>query len=707
VNTSLKFYLQIIFVFLLITAVHAQEEDKYELVDFLIEGNSTLDTYALQKIITTEESSSWFGQFLNSFSSFGGPAVYLDTIIVKDDIELLKSFYRYNGFFEAEVKYEYTLDHEDREASLKYIIDEKTPFSIREIQYTGVDSIRGEFRAYIRELTEVDTADRYRGEKIGEMREEILLFLRDKGYMLANINAPTVLVDTIKNKVSVDFKINTGRRYIVNDVRITKSGNNKDLVNDELLKNIVAADTGEYYEYSLLKRGQVRLYRTGLFNSALVTGVIADTTNDKVPVNINVDVGLLYEITPEIILNDEDATLNIGLGVGFTRKNFLGDARKFTIRTSAASKDIREFLANPSISDTTVFGYADARTILEQPILFGYNVFTKWENYATVQKRKDQWNTTIFGSKISFNVDLPKFVWLTSLTTYFNWENSKYVYHDNFVSSTFSDYLSQSGDNDLSSIFQDTLDLSITSQSNNAVFGFQIGADKTDNFVFPTQGYVISILFEDGNSLPWLWSKAFGGKFKEPQYLKLNLNSSYFIPFPGLDLSSIGFKFRIGNIQTYRGDKSKIPINQRFYAGGSNSVRGWRTRELVPKVELPLDNVDVSALTPAEFERLFLEDAAPGGFFIIEGSVESRIRLFEKIGSAVFFDFGNTWNKPNNFKWNNIAAAVGFGFRYYSEYIPVRIDFGFKAYDPGDKTDIFQKNFLNNLIFYVGIGEAF
>ena len=709
-DTTLKFSLNIVLCFLLVTVIYSQDEDKYELVDFSIEGNSKLDSYDLHRVIATEESPSWFGKFLNSFSSFGGPAAYLDTIAAKDDIELLRSFYRYNGFFKADINFRYTLNHEDEEASLSYIIDEGIPFNISKMEHSGVDSIRGEFRTYIRELTKIDTNDIYSGEKVGEIREEIIQYLRDKGFMLASIKPPTVLVDTVENKVEVELKIDTGRRYIVNDVRITKSGNNKELVNDNLLKTIVAVDTGEYYEHSLLKLGQVRLYRTGLFNSALVTGVIPDTTKNKVPININVDVGLLYEITPEIILNNdnEDGSVNVGLGIGFTRKNFLGDARKFTIRTSAASKDITEFLSNPSLSDTTVFGYADARMILEQPILFGYNVLTKLENYATVQKRRDEWNTTIFGSKLSFNVDLPSFVWLTSLTTYFNWENSKYVYQDNFVSKTFSNFISQSSDNNLSQLSQDTLDLSITSESNNAVFGFQIAADKTNDFVFPTKGYLISILFEDGNSIPWLWNKAFGSSFNDPQYLKLNLNSNYFVPLPGLDLSTLGFKFRVGNIQTYRGDQSKIPINQRFYAGGSNSVRGWRTRELVPKVELPLDNVDVSALTPAEFERLFLEDAAPGGFFIIEGSIESRIRLFEKIGTALFFDFGNTWNSTKEFRWDNLAAAVGFGFRYYSEYIPIRVDFGFKAYDPSDRKNIFRKEgLLDNLIFHVGIGEAF
>ena len=76
-------------------------------------------------------------------------------------------------------------------------------------------------------------------------------------------------------------------------------------------------------------------------------------------------------------------------------------------------------------------------------------------------------------------------------------------------------------------------------------------------------------------------------------------------------------------------------------------------------------------------------------------------------------DFGNTYIDHTDMRLDNIAVAVGFGFMYYTDIIPIRIDFGFKAYDPSDPRNFFTR--LNDpnvglgdlLQFHFAIGEAF
>jgi outer membrane translocation and assembly module TamA len=109
-----------------------------------------------------------------------------------------------------------------------------------------------------------------------------------------------------------------------------------------------------------------------------------------------------------------------------------------------------------------------------------------------------------------------------------------------------------------------------------------------------------------------------------------------------------------------------------------------------------------------DLEAILTKGAATGGFFTVEGSLEARIRLLGKIGSAFFIDFGNTWNDYSEFQFDQVAVATGFGFRYYSEFAPIRLDFGFKLYDPNDTRNFFSKRFWKDLIqFHIGIGEAF
>ncbi|MBK6875548.1 MAG: BamA/TamA family outer membrane protein [Ignavibacteria bacterium] len=105
--------------------------------------------------------------------------------------------------------------------------------------------------------------------------------------------------------------------------------------------------------------------------------------------------------------------------------------------------------------------------------------------------------------------------------------------------------------------------------------------------------------------------------------------------------------------------------------------------------------------------------------FLLEGSLELRKKLFpqaenftKNISAAVFFDYGNVWAADNDFRLDQIALAVGFGVRYNVFIGPVRVDLGFKLYDPGttgnkwlfsDLENVFKDRF----VVHFGIGEAF
>ena len=145
------------------------------------------------------------------------------------------------------------------------------------------------------------------------------------------------------------------------------------------------------------------------------------------------------------------------------------------------------------------------------------------------------------------------------------------------------------------------------------------------------------------------------------------------------------------------GGQGLVSPNQTFFAGGSNSVRGWRSRELIPPDEF-------TNLYPLSLnEQLKIR----GGTFLLEGSFEYRRRFEEDFGFVLFLDYGNTWNGPNQFEWNQVALAIGTGFRYYSPIAPFRIDFGFKLYDPKDLKYIYDVPFLETMVINFGIGEAF
>ena len=110
-----------------------------------------------------------------------------------------------------------------------------------------------------------------------------------------------------------------------------------------------------------------------------------------------------------------------------------------------------------------------------------------------------------------------------------------------------------------------------------------------------------------------------------------------------------------------------MPTDTRFVCGGTTSVRGWGAKQL--------------GIVP---------DKNVGGDFIIENSIEYRLRPFlsssnvylRDVGFTGFMDVGNVWTNVNKFKFNELALASGVGIRYYSIVGAIRIDVGFKIYDP-------------------------
>lgn len=686
------------------------QNEKYELEELVFEGNEYISTPELESVINAKESPNWFAQFLNSFTGFGSEAIMFDSTNVTNDIAALKNYYFNRGYFQADIKAKYQLDASSKEATLKFIINEKTPSYFGELEVSGLEEIPKVFSKDINRILSIDTNAIYNTSEIEKINKGLIEYLKTKGMMLAYSKNTLVTIDTLKRKVSVNLDIDTGLRYKISDIRVTKTGEGADHIDESLLKEIVEIKSGDGYNLYDLQRGQARLYRTNLFNSATVSSVVADTSGHNVPLSISASVGPLNEISPEFILNNEDDRLNIGLGIGYSKKNFLGGARKLTLSASAAAQNILEFLQHPVLSDTAVLGFADFRASIEQPFLFGEVINTRFENYITLQKRKNEWNATLIGSKITLDFELPKKVYLSALSTSFNFEHSKYFFWEKYLYDIFYKALKANPaltEEERIKIAKEQSGSFPVSKRNIGILGVDLLANKTDDFLFPTEGYSLSIMLQDGNALPYLASKIFNFPFEEVLYYKVMFSGTGFIPvFPTKD-NSLGSKFIVGLIQEYKGEISKVPFNQRFYSGGSNSVRGWSSRELAPNQP----SINLETPSPEELENLFLKNLTSGGFFVVEGSIETRNRLIGNLGSAFFIDYGNTFIDKKDFRFDRIAIAAGLGLRYYSDIVPIRFDFGFKVYDPNSKTNYLKKkfvsDFLNTLQFHLGIGEAF
>ncbi len=167
--------------------------------------------------------------------------------------------------------------------------------------------------------------------------------------------------------------------------------------------------------------------------------------------------------------------------------------------------------------------------------------------------------------------------------------------------------------------------------------------DSRDHPFEPRHGMVVGVSFK-------LASKYL---LSESNFYKLNVSTSF---YRGLNKwLTLAVAFRGGFAEGF-GDTKELPIVERFYLGGRNSVRGFPQNGLGPKSK---DNSPI------------------GGNAFVSGNLEFRIKAWKSLGFVLFLDTGNVWERIKDIDFN-LRYTAGIGLRYSTPVGPIRIDYGHK-----------------------------
>lgn len=130
---------------------------------------------------------------------------------------------------------------------------------------------------------------------------------------------------------------------------------------------------------------------------------------------------------------------------------------------------------------------------------------------------------------------------------------------------------------------------------------------------------------------------------------------------------------------TVGAERRAIPPSKRFYAGGGGSVRGFAFQTVGPLDE---------------------ENEPIGGRSAAELGLELRLRVTDSIGIVPFLEGGNVYRDAlPDFQKPEFLWGAGLGFRYYTEFGPIRLDIA----TPINKRDVVDKP----VQFYISFGQAF
>lgn len=189
--------------------------------------------------------------------------------------------------------------------------------------------------------------------------------------------------------------------------------------------------------------------------------------------------------------------------------------------------------------------------------------------------------------------------------------------------------------------------------------------DSRDNLFNPSRGGYLELSKELGGAY---WS---GLK----KFIRVNLQWKLFRSLsPALILAHAA---QFGWMDSQGGLKA-ISVEERFYAGGPNSLRAFDYQKVGP-----LD-----------------ENGRPmgGRFKIVFHLAELRASLYKSLGGVLFAEAGNVWSIPEQFNLRDLRPVLGLGVRMNSPVGLARLDFGWNAKpQPGEA----------GVRVYFSMGQAF
>jgi len=166
----------------------------------------------------------------------------------------------------------------------------------------------------------------------------------------------------------------------------------------------------------------------------------------------------------------------------------------------------------------------------------------------------------------------------------------------------------------------------------------------------------------------------------DSKFIKAESRARWYYPVwkkPGLGTFTVSTGWTFGYGFGY-GDLRDLPLFERYFPGGINSIRGYDVRSLGPRVPAWVPQSCLGGDLKGCQERLERRDVVGGSEQLIFNN-EFIFPIVEQIGlkGVVFFDAGEAYSASEGIRFNDMRTAAGFGVRWLSPIGPLRLEIGF------------------------------
>ena len=608
--------------------------------------------------------------------------------------EKLKEHYEEEGYFEAQITPEVE-KFADGDVRVAFIINEGRPITIEGIVIEGH---KGLTARQIKKVMVVQEREYFilRGtvqrQKLEEDIERILALYNDHGYIQARVESHDIAVDRDRARVTITMRVVEGPQYHVEQIAVTgvtllpesevrrqlkfKSGDVfsrtglRESVNsiadlystigrasaditprtdqlsatakinvtleivegpvvyverinisgnlrseDKILRREVPMVEGDMFTLQKLQRARQRIVNLGYFETVNVTTAPGA---DKTKIIVNVEV--VEKPTGIFSIGGGYSSADSFVGtIDLTQRNFLGKGYEASIRIRAGA-----------LTQQGIISFTDP-WFLDRPLSAGFDV------YSTTRVFTDYTYSSTGGA---LRLSHP-------FAEYWRWHLGYRISRDN---------IGHVADTVLSPALLEQKGTTVTSMVSGT-----LSRDSRDNIQSPSRGGQAGITIDVAG---------LGG---DSQFIKGVASASYFKPvWFGHILSG-----RIEGGYSFGWGGKEVPIFERFFLGGPNSLRGWKFRQVSP--------VDSTGFPI-------------GGTTEVLGNLEYLIPLPFGLRLAAFVDVGNVYAQGSKIDVSSLKADVGGGIRWLSPFGPIRIDYGVKL-NPNPHEDLGA--------FQFSVGSAF
>jgi outer membrane protein insertion porin family len=537
---------------------------------------------------------------------------YYNEETLSEDYDRIRAYYEQQGFID--VKVDYSVEPlEKGYVAVDFNISEGKRYKIGKIYITG-NEIVSDVEIY-RAMEESTPGGIFSRDRLSVDLSKIRTLYFDKGYIFADVQESTSL-DAKTGQVDITLDIVEGDLAYIDMVKIQGNTRTRDIV----IRRELRMYPGDQFDGAQLRRSKERLNNLGYFEDVSFDIEDTDSYNRK-----NLVVQVKEAKTGTFSFGGGFSTVDKVVGfIEIQQKNFdftnwpsfTGGGQNLVLRaeTGSTKNNLLLSFTEPWIFDHPVSGGFDAfRTEREREQDIGY-AYDELRVGGNIRFGKQ------FGEYYKGNISYRR----------------EDITIDNLEEGVSSELLAEEGDNTVSAI------------------GLSLTRDTRDNVFSPTEGLVLSGIFDIAG----------GGLGGTKDFYRIQGSGSYYIPLAYN--SVLELSMRAGIVNEF-GDSEKVPIFERFFAGGAKSIRGYNERKVGP-----VDSVTEDPI---------------GGEALIVSNVEVTVPLLDFLKLATFFDVGNVWASSDDFASGNLKAGTGMGFRVKTPIGPINLDYGYPLNDePGEES---------------------